>query len=772
LTRAGNSPSGTACKTCQGALLAEELFCPACGTPARGVTAGGAAIIPCEKCGTVIGPGELFCSGCGTLRPGSSPGGDASPGRRSDAAWQGIASQLRAAIANDYDLLGELGRGGMAAVFLAYEKKLGRKVAIKVISPELSFSDDAIARFDHEARTMARLKHRNIVGIYNVWTTPVHHFVMEYVEGQSLDAILRRLGPLPIPAIQGVLHDVGTALGYAHRQQIVHRDIKGSNILVDRAGNAMVSDFGIAKALAGTTNRETGFPVGTPQFISPEQLLMRPISGRTDQYSLGVVIFELVTGKLPFTGWRVEVEQGHLNQVPARVDSLRRDCPSWMADAVARMLEKDPEKRFPEMADAMKALGATAYEEGEPVRRYWGEAAGGAQPSPPKISISEPGSRGRERRGPSRTVTTRLIGGLGAIGVAAAAWLVFKPEPKPKRDTLPESTGVVKEKGPTIDNDGKEEEASKLERRLVNARRSPNGPIIVDDTVSLTAAVTGVANPSFSWQIVRGAGSIRVLGPLTGSRLRVLATDSGRVELRAEGGAGTTPTTIGFVISRPALTALRIERAPDSIAVGQSVTLAVAATDARGRDYPIAGVEWNAIPADRAAIDRQGRLTAKQTGEATIIAALEGRTTQTRVMIHQVVQGDDGTGPVPSSAPPNRSADRAAVERLSRAIFDLVKNKDGDRLSDLYRAEPGSSPTWRSELVEGLRESVSATLTRQTEPTFDGDDAAVAALDVQVRYRNPVVAGTKSTTLKFLVRYSRLGGDWSIRSVSLTGRPF
>jgi serine/threonine protein kinase len=193
----------------------------------------------------------------------------------------------------------------MAAVYLAHELALDRKVAMKVMSPALLTNQGMIERFEREARTVAKLNHPNIVALYAVrQVEDLHFFTMQFVEGRSLDHILFDSGPLPIRTVRNLLFTIGNALAYAHRRGVVHRDVKPANILVNEEGSAVVTDFGNAKVAQDTTGtyNQTNTLVGTPAYISPEQCYGYVATAASDQYSLGILAYELLTGHVPFAG--------------------------------------------------------------------------------------------------------------------------------------------------------------------------------------------------------------------------------------------------------------------------------------------------------------------------------------------------------------------------------------------------------------------------------------------------------------------------------------
>jgi len=280
-----------------------------------------------------------------------------------------LLERLRAATIGEYDLYGELGRGGMATVYLAHELALDRKVAIKVMAPALTYGPGMSERFKREARTAAQLSHPNIIPVYAVREAgELLFFIMKLVEGTPLDSIMRELGKLPIPMVEAILAQVGGAIGYAHRRGVVHRDIKPSNILIDEEGWAVVTDFGIAKVQETEALTQTGTAVGTPTYMSPEQCGGGVLDGRSDQYSLGVVAYEMLTGKPPFAGSMMALMYSHFHEAVPPITQLRPDCPPVLEAAVMRMLEKDPALRWPSLEEAVAALGARHLAHDDPTR--------------------------------------------------------------------------------------------------------------------------------------------------------------------------------------------------------------------------------------------------------------------------------------------------------------------------------------------------------------------------------------------------------------------
>jgi serine/threonine-protein kinase len=274
-----------------------------------------------------------------------------------------LHDRVIAAVGDQYLIEGEIGRGGMAAVFRALDLRLHRHVAIKVLPPELAFNGDVRTRFLREAQTAAQLGHPHIVQIFSVdERSGIVYFVMALVEGESLAARLAREPKLSIDQTKQILRDVADALDYAHRRGVVHRDIKPDNILIDRAtGRAVVTDFGIARAAALDARLTvTGVAVGTPAYMSPEQALgEREVDGRSDQYSLGVVGYQMLTGQTPFRASNTPAMLvKHVSEAPRPLRDIRPDIPAPLASAIDRTLCKRPEERWEDAGVFRDALGS------------------------------------------------------------------------------------------------------------------------------------------------------------------------------------------------------------------------------------------------------------------------------------------------------------------------------------------------------------------------------------------------------------------------------
>jgi serine/threonine-protein kinase len=328
---------------------------------------------------------------------------------------------LNRALLDRYRIDRTLGRGGMGLVLLAQDLRLQRPVAIKLLPPELASDAELVGRFEREARTAAQLDHPNIIPIFAVESTQdLHYFVMKYVDGPSLESLLEG-GPLPTERTERVVWEAAVALGHAHARGVVHRDVKPANIMLDRDGRVQIADFGISRAMGGTHVTRTGQLVGTPYYMSPEQAKGTTVDGRSDQYSLAIVGYELLAGQPPFSGESLHtVLYKHISEPPPPLERLRPDAPPFLVAALHRALAKEPAERFATMEEFAAAVS--------PERARDNPRPSGI-PAPPRVTsdtpteITDPAMR-RGRRPLRRLwVGAAAVVGLGVIGALLAGVL-------------------------------------------------------------------------------------------------------------------------------------------------------------------------------------------------------------------------------------------------------------------------------------------------------------------------------------------------------------
>ena len=317
----------------------------------------------CAQCGREIAFGARFCGNCGAEVSDPEAATVVLPPEASDA----LLARLRPVFAGEYEVERELGRGGMAAVFKAIEIPVERTVALKVLLPELGLTASAADRFRREASLVAGLDHPNIVQVYRVGQVGgIFYIAMRFVEGRSLHSILETQGALPLPVVLAVLRGATRGLAFAHQHGVVHRDVKGGNILVDADGRVVLSDFGVALRAADVSVTAAGTVIGTPSFMSPEQCAGHRARPQSDQYALGILAFLMLTGALPFESETLAgLMQHHFFTPVPDLHLARDDVPRPLADVLQRALAKEADRRFPTTREMLEALEAIPFPEGD-----------------------------------------------------------------------------------------------------------------------------------------------------------------------------------------------------------------------------------------------------------------------------------------------------------------------------------------------------------------------------------------------------------------------
>lgn len=733
----------------------------------------------------------------GTPPPGVTTPGGAAAGATAATPGQPprvqatMRQQLRDATIGEYEILSELGRGGMATVFLAHDISLDRKVAIKVMAPHLLEGDGMVERFKLEARTAAQLSHPHIIPIYAVkWTDTTIYFVMKFIEGRPLDDIIKKMAPLPVPMVKDILIKVGGALGYGHRREVVHRDIKPANIMIDEEGTPIVTDFGIAKvANEGGGLTMTGTTIGTPSYMSPEQCEAKEVSGASDQYSLGVLAWEMLTGKLPFEGQSaVSTMYMHCHEPLPPLLDFRPDCPAEVMETVERMLAKDPKDRWPSLEAAIQKLGTEStmsymdpvhselvelVKQGDhrellariqtprspiPVGRT-GEAtaAAPAQPKSKKglaaaaviaavlggsaLAVLQPWAAAEggdpvvEAPAQNQDPVAATDGSTDPAGGVAAGAVDGGADDEPIDAGSDEGT-VVADNPPADPDPVVEDDPPPAETRPVVTVRSVSidgapGSITVGGSATLAAVVMGSNNQAMnrtpSWNSSEpGVLSVDGAG-------RVTAIRSGRATITASVDNRSATTTIE--VTAVPVGSIRLSTSSLTLLAGNAE--AVSATVLAGNGSALSGrvVDWTSSDNGVATVDGTGRITAVAPGRATVSAQSGGATGRVDVTVE------------------------IAPEDAVRAIIaDYVRALESRDINNVRAVFPGIPADQAQQLADalGFMDQLDVTLNVEAFQQ-DGPDASQAIVTGTYDF---VANGRQQAPVSFTAFFARQGGRW------------
>lgn len=360
----------------------------------------------CPHCNRAVAARIAFCSHCGARMDVSPIDTDA------------LLVRVRALFSRELEIEREIGRGGMAAVYAAFDRELHRRVAVKVLLPDEARQPETAERFRREARLVASLQHPNVVSVYSVRSDDeMSAIVMQFVDGRSLDIALTERSTLA-PAVSGtILSQVAAALEHAHARDIVHRDIKPANVLLDRDGHAVVSDFGIATRQGGTRITGTGVVMGTVAYMSPEQCLGQAVTPAADQYSFGIMAFELLAGFRPFERPSVgDMLHAHVNDPPPDLRTIRPNLPVAVTGYVMRMLAKNPSARHANLSEAAEIFRRLVGSEGKTTTSVVAAMAAG-----PTVRLDAAATVVADREpDPSRRKWLLAAGVIGILAVGAS----------------------------------------------------------------------------------------------------------------------------------------------------------------------------------------------------------------------------------------------------------------------------------------------------------------------------------------------------------------
>jgi serine/threonine protein kinase/tetratricopeptide (TPR) repeat protein len=310
----------------------------------------------CPKCFFENPSESAFCSKCGTQIQASPAEIPSSQTKTVQAPLHELVSG--ATFAERYQIIEELGKGGMGRVYKVFDTKVKEKVALKLIKPEIASDDENIARFNNELRLARKVRHKNVCGMFDLGEAEGAHFItMEYVHGQNLKSMIQMMGGLTIGAVLSIGKQICDGLAEAHSLGVVHRDLKPQNIMIDLGGNAKIMDFGIARSTREKGITDASVLIGTPEYMSPEQAEAKEVDSRSDVYSLGVILYEMATGRVPFEGdTALSIAMKHKAEVPKNPKQFNPNVPDDLGAVILRCLEKDKAARYQAALDVRSEL--------------------------------------------------------------------------------------------------------------------------------------------------------------------------------------------------------------------------------------------------------------------------------------------------------------------------------------------------------------------------------------------------------------------------------
>jgi eukaryotic-like serine/threonine-protein kinase len=379
--------------------------------------------VTCPKCRVDNSDSQKFCGGCGTQLP--APGLD---GAATAETLPAAAGELAtgSTFAGRYQIIEELGKGGMGRVYKAFDTRVKEKIALKLIRADIASDPETIERFSNELKLARRIRHKNVCGMFDLGEAEGAHFItMEYVHGEDLKSMLRMTGMLGIGTVLSIGKQICDGLAEAHNAGVVHRDLKPQNIMVDKGGSAKIMDFGIARSLRGHRITRAGVIIGTPEYMSPEQVEGNEADQRADIYSLGVILYEMATGRVPFEGdtpFTVGVKIK--SEIPKDPKEINAQIPPDLSRLILKCLEKDKQARYADVRELREEL--------EKIERGVPTAARIIPPEKPATSREITVTFNLKRV----LVPSVVVISLAVIGIMVW-WLLLKNTPVPKAPEKP-----------------------------------------------------------------------------------------------------------------------------------------------------------------------------------------------------------------------------------------------------------------------------------------------------------------------------------------------
>jgi eukaryotic-like serine/threonine-protein kinase len=448
----------------------------------------------------------------------------------SEEATTGLATTLIGTVLSGrYRLESKLGSGGMSTVYLARDETLQRWVAIKVMHREMSDQPDQLERFRREARAVAQLSHPNVVSVIDAGEDGgFPYIVFEYVEGETLKGRIDRLGRLPVDESVAYAIEIGRGLAAAHVQRLIHRDVKPQNVLIDSDGRAKVTDFGIARSLESDGLTKTGRVLGTTDYVAPEQAMGRGVDARGDVYSLGVLLYEMLTGEVPFQAdTLVGVAMKHVNEQMPNVQGPRPEVSSALAAVIERATAKDPDKRYPDMVAFLRDLEGALEVEVARSGRSHGEATNVLDAVPARRKLLTP-----------RRVST--AGVLLVLAATVAALLIAALTGSDKGrggESAPAGGPIELTDAQAFDPDGDPPGEEHNDQVALAIDNNPDTTWTTEDYQGSPVVEDAVGKP--------GVGLIVDTGKPVTARTMTIRSDTGGWSLDVYGAASGPPATLG-----------------------------------------------------------------------------------------------------------------------------------------------------------------------------------------------------------------------------------